>query len=265
MTTNAPPDGTVEAWAWSYVHSTSLAHKLAPPKRPLAWERTPEARRVKAPGRPPELSAIPRAGVSGSKSASALRDSAKRAAMLHTFLHHELQAAELMAWAFLAFPDAPTPFRRGLLGIFDDEVRHMRMYGEHMATLGLAFGDRPVNDWFWERVPLSASASHFAATMGMGFEGGNLDHATRFADRFREAGDVVGASLQARVAEEEIPHVAFATHWFRALTKDVDFDVWRAHLPEPLTPMIMRGQPMNHDARLRAGYPTPFLARLAAW
>ncbi len=275
-----PPGGTVEAWAWSYLHTTRLEEKLTPPPRPRDWEPAPIARRVTAPGRPRELSteARPNAGgASTSSTSGALRDPMRRASMLHTFLHHELQAAELMAWALLAFPEAPLAFRRGLLGILDDELRHMRMYGEHMAKLGLAYGDRAINDWFWERVPQATSAAHFVASMGMGFEGGNLDHAARFADRFRAAGDHVGGDLQAKVAGEEVPHVAFATHWFRRMTSEatdarteatpgeIDFDVWRAHLPQPLSPMIMRGRPMNTEARLRAGFPEAFLAQLAKW
>ena len=98
----------MERWAWDYVRADTLAAKLAPPPRPTAWESAPPARDVRA-GRPAELTPIerppktPRPG--------ALVDPAKRAQLVHTFFHHELQAAELMLWALLAFPDAPRPFR----------------------------------------------------------------------------------------------------------------------------------------------------------
>jgi hypothetical protein len=101
----------------------------------------------------------------------ALRAPERRARIAHTFLHHELQAAELMCWAILAFPRSPEKFRLGLAKIACDEVRHMGMYADYLASLGFAFGDFPVRDWFWERVPSAETPAHFVATMGMGFEG----------------------------------------------------------------------------------------------
>jgi uncharacterized ferritin-like protein (DUF455 family) len=197
--------------------------------------------------------------------AGALKDPKRRAQVLHTFFHHELQAAELMAWAFLAFPDAPLTFRRGLLKILDDEIAHMNLYAAHLETLGHPVGAFAVNDWFWSRVPRAETAAHFVATLGMGFEGGNLDHASRFAERFRAANDPRAASIQARVAGEEIPHVAFAIHWFEAFTGGLDFDDWRRHLVTPLSPMMMRGAELNRGARRAAGFPEPFLDRLSTW
>src|SRR4051812_17966955 len=143
--------------------------------------------RLTTPGRPPELVAA-RRGERTPKQ-EALEQPHYRARTLHTFLHHELQAAELMCWAILAFPAAPPSFRSGLAKIARDEVRHMRMYRDYLVTLGHAFGDFPVRDWFWERVPASKTPAHFVATLGMGFEGGNLDHTARFRDRFRASGD----------------------------------------------------------------------------
>jgi uncharacterized ferritin-like protein (DUF455 family) len=248
--------GTVEEWAFEYVATTSLAHKLAPPKPPDRWTDHPEALRIAAPGRPPELDVRGRAKrIRGLASASA------RAQALATFLHHELQAAELMAWAILAFPLAPRAFREGLLRIAQDEARHMRMYKAHIESLSCAVGDFAVRDWFWERVPTSRDARAFVAVMGLGLESANLEHARTFARKFREAGDEEGAVLQERVGHEEIAHVRFGVQWFGALT----FDAWRRALPEPLSPMLMRGTPIHREARLRAGQSERFVDELSAW
>lgn len=258
-----PREGTVERWAWDYVRSTSLAHKLSPPPRPERWEDAPPPRRIEAPGRPPELSAIerppktPRPG--------ALRDPLKRAQLVHTFFHHELQAAELMAWAFLAFPDAPHELRRGLLRIADDEVRHARMYAEHLARLGSAVGAFGVRDWFWERVSSVRRLVELVALLGIGFEGGNLDHSARFAAAFREAGDEEGARLQEIVGAEEVAHVRFAVRAFEALEGPLTFERWLAVLPPPLTPIVMRGRPIQREARARAGLPRAFVEALGAY
>lgn len=213
-----------------------------------------------APGRPPEL--VPRD--ERRKTPKDLRDPAKRAYVLHTFLHHELQAAELMAWAILKFPSTPSAFRRGLLGIAQDELRHLNLYAAHLETLGHPYGSFEVNDWFWKRVPC-ATPVEFVARMGIGFEGGNLDHGARFTRVFADAGDARAAEIQAQIVEEEIAHAAFGLHWFREFTGGVDFEQWRALLPAPLSPSMTKGHVLNHEARRRAGFGDEFLAALEKW
>jgi hypothetical protein len=59
--------------------------------------------------------------------------------------------------------------------------------------------------------------------------------------------------------------VRFAIHWFERFTGGVDFDVWAAHLPPPLSPLLMRGAPINREARLAAGFPAAFVDALERW
>jgi len=260
MPPREPEPGTVERWAWDYVRTTSLAVKLAPPAVPERWEDAPPARRLTEPGRPAELRTVARA-----PKTRGLSTPTGRARALHTFLHHELQAAELMAWALLAFPDTPRELRAGLVRIALDEVRHMGLYAAQIERLGHHVGDFAVRDWFWERIPSCADCPSFLATMGLGLESANLDHATSFAARFREAGDDEGARVQDLVGREEIAHVRFGARWFQQLTGRLDFDAWRRALPAPLSPLLMRGRPMQREPRRRAGIPESFLDRLEAW
>ncbi|MFT3772146.1 MAG: DUF455 family protein [Minicystis sp.] len=262
--TGAPyADGTVERWAFEYVTATDLARKLAPPAPPRVLVDHAAPLRLDGPGRPPELRVSPRAPKAPGP--DAMRAPERRAALIHTFLHHELQAAELMCWAILAFPEAPEAFRLGLLGIARDEIRHMAMYGEHLAALGSRVGAFPVRDWFWERIPRAPSPAHFVASFGMGLEAANLDHAARFTARFRAVGDDRGADIEERIGVEEVPHVRFAAHWFERFTGGVDFETWAAHLVPPLSPLLMRGAPINRDARLDAGFPAAFVDALERW
>ena len=98
--TSPPPIGTVEHWCHALLHTTVLAEKLqpAPPPAPLderSWEARAPARRHTGASRPPELRAADRGRRSvGSRS---LVQVEARARLVHTFLHHELQAAELFA------------------------------------------------------------------------------------------------------------------------------------------------------------------------
>lgn len=253
----------VESWAEHYVLSTELGVKLAPPPAPRHFRADAVPVRLDRPGRPPELRPARRR--ERTPKPAALKDPHYRARALHAFLHHELQAAELMCWALLAFSDAELEFRHGLLGICQDEIRHMNLYREHIEALGETVGAFGVRDWFWRRVPACSTKLAFVSVMGMGLEAANLEHAASFAARFRAVGDEAGASLQERIALEEIAHVSFATRWFTRWTGGCSFDEWVSHLPPPLSPWVLRGAPIAAGARERAGMPAEFVAALAAY
>jgi uncharacterized ferritin-like protein (DUF455 family) len=194
-----------------------------------------------------------------------LQDPTARARLLHVFFHHELQAAELMCWAILRFRDSELEFRRGMLAICIDEIRHMHLYLDHLRTLGHEIGDFTVRDWFWERVPTCAQPLNFVALMGLGLEAANLEHAQRFSQWFHQAGDPVAAAIQERVGREEVAHVAFGRRWFERWHGELTFDAWEKALPAPLSPLLMRGVPLNREARRKAGMPEEFLSRLDEW
>ena len=265
---HAPPAETVEGWGWRFVTACDREAKLAPREAPwdrddLRWEVAAPARRLEAPGRPEGLRAAPRAPRTPGPHALVRREA--RAHLVHTFLHHELQAAELFAWAILAFPDTPRAFRAGLLRLCGEELAHLALYRAHLQGLGFGYGDFPVRDWFWQRVGSCPDAASFVALLGLGLEGANLDHSARFAAAFRAAGDEEGARILERVEREEVAHVAFAAKWFGELSGGpLDYVRWRSHLPPPLTPAVLRGRPLNRVARRRAGQPEPFLAALEA-
>lgn len=263
-----PPTGTLEAWAIAYVLADTFEAKLSPPRPPAVFAPAWPPMRELRPGRGPAFRVTQHGLKSSGK--SALRSESARARLLHTFLHHELQAAELMAWAIVAFPSAPELLRRGLVGILQDEVRHMNLYAEVLSERGHALGAFEVRDWFWERVPQVESIDAFLATVGLGLEGANLDHAPSFAARFRAAGDERAAEIEERIGREEIPHVRFALHWFKELSPRVRdgaqlFDAFKASLPEPLSPILMRGRSIHRAMRKRAGLDESFLSALEAY
>jgi uncharacterized ferritin-like protein (DUF455 family) len=258
-----PPPQTLQRWAYDYVRTCDLAYKCAPPPPPTTHEDAAPVRDVREPGRPSTLKvtlARPRA-----LSATAMHEPLQRAKLLHKFWHHELQAAELMCWALLRFPEVDAEFRTGLVRIAQDEIRHMAMYEQHIRKLGCALGDFAVRDWFWERVPTCQTPLQFVALLGMGLEGANLDHTVRFADWFRRARDEEGAWLQEQVGREEVAHVRFAARWFKRWTGGCDFSVWCAALPEPLTPLLMRGKSVQRAPRLKAELSEDFVAELQRW
>ena len=240
--------------------ATTLAAKLSPPPPPEVWTDAPAALRIPWPGRPPELRVVARSHKKGGLNAPR-----GRAQHFAAFVHHELQAAELMLWAMLAFPETPLAFRKGLLRVCLDEVRHMGLYVAHIEKLGFQLTDFPVRDWFCERVPRCNTPLEFVSVMGMGLEAANLDHAVGFAAAFRAAGDEEGAVVQDTVGREEIAHVRFAVQWCREWSGEAEFYAWAARLPAPLSPMLMKGKQLNRDARLKSGLDEAFLTELWQW
>ncbi len=90
--------------------------------------------------------------------------------------------------------------------------------------------------------------------MGVGLEGGNLDHGARFATMLEEAGDPEAAAVERRVTSEEIAHVRFAVQWLDKLGAPVSsLAALESLLPPPLSPLVLRGRPLAREARLEAG------------
>lgn len=262
-----PPAGTLERWALDYILSEDASIKLAPSALPpidaVRFEDSAPERRIAGPGRPVDWRVVLRHA--RTPSAASLAQPKNRAKLALTFAHHEVQAAELMAWAILAFPQTPREFRYGLGRLVIDEARHAQAYVGHARALGMELGEHPVRDWFWQRVGSVKTPAQFVALLGLGFEGANLDHSARYAALFRAAGDDAGAKLQEQIGLEERAHVRFAAGWFAYFAGDMNFETWLAHLPAPLTPLLLRGSPFSRDARLDSGLPREFVQALEHW
>ncbi len=262
-----PECGTLERWAWDYIVSSDVGSKLEPRAPQLGsnadWETDAPERRLLAPGRPSSWRVVSRHA--RTPSAASLGDPKNRAKLALTFAHHEVQAAELMAWAILAFPRTPREFRSGLARLVLDEARHARLYVAHARRLGMEIGEHPVRDWFWQRVGSVNTPAQFVALLGLGFEAANLDHSSRYANLFRAVGDEAGARLQDEIGAEERGHVRFAARWFEHFAGALDFETWLAHLPRPLTPLVLRGSPFAREARIASGMPREFVDALEHW
>lgn len=257
----------LSAFALGVVAGTDLAAKLAPPPRALS-DRSPRLGPPPlAPGRPPGLSIRPGREVKRLPRLTGMVDPRQRGRILHALANHELQAAELYAWALLAYPDAEPAFRQDLLTILQEEQRHTRMYLSRLASCGLAFGDQPLTGYFWGKTPaLLGSPLRFVCAMALTFENANLDHTVALEEAALAAGDEATAAVIRRVRADEVGHVAFGWRWlFR--WKDPGTSMWEAYLANvdwPLRPALARGQRFNRADRLAAGLDPAFIDLLEA-
>lgn len=254
---------TIRSFATALLEATSLEQKLAPPPPGLGDDQPGPAVRVQAPARPDELCIVPARQVKVPPAAG-MGDPAQRARILHALANHELQAAELFAWALLCFADAPASFRRGLLGILVDEQRHCRLYLDCMDALGVRFGDHPVTGHFWNKIQHVHTPLEFVCTMGLTFENANLDFALEYARGARDAGDERTAAVLEQVHIDEIRHVGFAWRWMHKL-KHPEHSAWATYLQSvtwPLGPARARGKRFDVASREAAGLDRDFIDRL---
>ncbi|HZV02189.1 MAG TPA: DUF455 family protein [Planctomycetota bacterium] len=243
----------------SIVLGETLAEKLAPRPADLIDDERGAPTKIRAPGRPRELAfasvrtPMPRP--------NALASAEKRAVALHRFANHELQAIEIMAWAILAFPDAPADFRAGLLATLEDEQAHLGLYVARLDALGTPFGSLPVNDYFWKKVGDLESPLHYLAAMGLTFEAANLDHSLAYEEAFARAGDRESAAIVARVHEDEVGHVRFAVSWVNRWKRagQSDLGCYLEHVRFPLGLNRARGPVVQREPRERAGFSDEFL------
>ena len=255
----------IRTFAHRVVTSARVADKLRPPPRGLTDQRPGPSIRFNAPGRQAGLAIVP-STASRVPAAAGFCDPGQRPRIVHALANHELQAVELFAWALLAFPDAPSAFRRGLLDILREEQAHVRLYARRLEAYGAGLGDYPVTGYFWGKVDGLHTPAHFVCAMSLTFENANLDHTEAYAAAARAAGDEETAAVIDRIHQDEIGHVAFGWRWLEALKEphETMWDAYVSRIAWPLRPALARGEQFGADPRFAAGLEPEFVRRLEA-
>ncbi|MFN0056045.1 MAG: ferritin-like domain-containing protein [Planctomycetales bacterium] len=244
--------------------SPTIADKLAAFSPPLTDDEPGPSRRPALPARPAALVFCGRRESPPMPHPDTFADPQRRAVAHHIMANHELQALEVMAFVLLAFPDAPREFRCGMARIMADEQRHTRLHLERLESLGMQFGDLPVNGYFWSKAQQFQSLLDYLAGLPLTFESCNLDHTLEFEGLFAQAGDVRSAQVMRAIHRDEIQHVAFGLHWLRALKPPelTDWEAYSRHLQWPLRPEKSRGHTLHRAPRLAAGMSPEFIQQL---
>lgn len=188
----------------------------------------------------------------------------KRAICLHRFAGHELLAVEMMAFALLAFPEAPRSFRMGLANTLREEQVHVKLYMTQMERLGIKFGDLPLFKHFWKQIPYLTSPIAYVSMMSLTFEMANLDFAPQYGASFKRSGDMESYNLMKQILQDEISHVRFGMRWIQKLkAKDQDaYALYQESIGPLLTPKRAKGPIFQEAPRLEAGVPPSWIASL---
>lgn len=245
--------------------SSSLEEKLAE-VRDLTDHAPGEALPAPGePGRPAGLRLRPGGLRAGFPGEARLIDEEQRGILLHFFANHELLATELMALVLLKFPDAPAPFRRGIVHTLREEQQHTKWYLRRMEECGVSFGAFPLSRFFWDSIAPMETPLDYVTRLSLTFEQANLDYARHYAAVLREAGDEKTAKILSRIYHDEINHVGYGLRWFRRWKEEgtSDWDAYRRQLHFPLSPARGRGNvPFNVEGRRLAGLDDAFIREI---
>jgi uncharacterized ferritin-like protein (DUF455 family) len=187
-----------------------------------------------------------------------------RAICLHRFAGHELLAVEMIAWALLAFPDAPKSFRKALVHQLKEEQTHVQLYQDELRRYGLQLGDLPLYRHFWAHIPDLDSPLTYLSCMNLTLEQANLDFAPMYGAAFQRVGDEAAAALMAQIFADEIGHVKLGWRWFERLRspENSSWEAWMQHLPPLLHPSRARGGEFRPQGRRDAGLPDDWMERM---
>lgn len=147
--------------------------------------------------------------------------------MLHNLAHVELNAIDL-AW------DTVVRFSplRGELGdeffadfarVADDESRHFSWCSQRLDELGFSYGDMPAHDFLWRECEKSSEdVAARLAVIPLVQEARGLDAGPRLVQKLVGFGDLRTSHIVAKIAEEEMAHVAVGLYWFLHVCKKMN-------------------------------------------
>ncbi|XP_023752273.1 uncharacterized protein LOC111900619 [Lactuca sativa] len=180
--------------------------------------------------------------------------------MLHNLAHVELNAIDL-AWdtvvRFSPYSDLlGDKFFSDFAHVADDESRHFAWCSQRLAELGFSYGDMPAHNLLWrESEKSSDDVVARLAVIPLVQEARGLDAGPRLVQKLIGFGDVKTSKVVAKIAEEEVAHVAVGVYWFVAVCQQM------GRAPCPTFRDLLKEYnvevkgPFNYTAREEAGLP----------
>ncbi|CAL1389690.1 unnamed protein product [Linum trigynum] len=208
------------------------------------------------PARPPQPQLV------SPKEIPAPRDSGLplNAYMLHSLAHVELNAIDLAWDTVVRFSPFAEILGQGFFADFahvaDDESRHFAWCSQRLAELGYKYGDMPAHNLLWRECERSSDdVAARLAVIPLVQEARGLDAGPRLVQRLVGFGDNQTSKIVARIAEEEVAHVAVGVYWFVSVCQKLNrppSSTFKELLKE--YNVELKG-PFNYSARDEAGIP----------
>jgi uncharacterized ferritin-like protein (DUF455 family) len=249
----------LRAWALACLIETDAVIKaqrvrarLHPGLLDAACCQWPEAMQQQVPGRPARPVLVPPQLVPQRTAMSP----EGRAALLHAVAHIEFNAINLALDAIWRFPSMPSDYYSDWFRVTREEALHFLLLSDHLAGLGVQYGDLPAHDGLWQMARRTqADVLARMALVPRTLEARGLDATPPMRRKFVAAGDTVAAGILDIILRDEIGHVAVGNRWYRYLCQQRGLDPL-AEYPQ----LVKRYQaprlkpPFNLEARLAAGF-----------
>ncbi|KAL7104020.1 hypothetical protein ACP275_08G218000 [Erythranthe tilingii] len=180
--------------------------------------------------------------------------------MLHNLAHVELNAIDL-AWdtivRFSPFIDLlGEGFFADFAHVADDESRHFTWCTQRLAELGFSYGDMAAHSFLWRECEKSSDdVAARLAVIPLVQEARGLDAGPRLVNKLMGFGDHRTSNIVAKIADEEVAHVAVGVYWFVSVCQKM------GRAPASTFTEILQEYnvevkgPFNHSARQEAGIP----------
>ncbi|CAI9089263.1 OLC1v1023810C1 [Oldenlandia corymbosa var. corymbosa] len=180
--------------------------------------------------------------------------------LLHNLAHVELNAIDLAWDTVVRFSPYSELLGEGFFGDFahvaDDESRHFAWCLQRLAELGFSYGDMPAHNLLWRECnKTSDNVAARLAAIPLVQEARGLDAGPRLVQKLVGFGDLRTSKIVAKIADEELAHVAVGLYWFLSVCQKMGRapcsafkDLLREYNVE------LKG-PFNYSARDEAGIP----------
>ncbi|KAJ1417391.1 hypothetical protein SESBI_16659 [Sesbania bispinosa] len=180
--------------------------------------------------------------------------------MLHNLAHVELNAIDLAWDTVVRFSPYSDVLGEGFFADFahvaDDESRHFSWCSQRLAELGFKYGDMPAHNLLWRECEKSSdNVAARLAVIPLVQEARGLDAGPRLVQKLVGFGDNRTSKIVARIADEEVAHVAVGLYWFLSVCQKMD------RAPDSTFKELLREYnvelkgPFNYSAREEAGIP----------
>ncbi|KAK7830462.1 hypothetical protein CFP56_028150 [Quercus suber] len=180
--------------------------------------------------------------------------------MLHNLAHVELNAIDLAWDTVVRFSPFSEILGEGFFADFahvaDDESRHFGWCSQRLSELGFKYGDMPAHNLLWRECEKSSdNVAARLAVIPLVQEARGLDAGPRLVQKLVGFGDLRTSNIVARIADEEVAHVAVGVFWFVSVCQKMGrapCSTFKDLLNE--YNVELKG-PFNYSARDKAGLP----------